>query len=60
MIRESRRDEHVTQEELARRIGSTKSYISRVENGNIDPGVGIFSQIIHALGLQLEIVKPAL
>ncbi|MGE4586297.1 MAG: helix-turn-helix domain-containing protein [Mangrovibacterium sp.] len=32
-----RKGEKVTQEELAKRIGSSKSYISRIEKGVIDP-----------------------
>lgn len=48
----------MTQAELAKRIHSTKSYISKVENGVIMPSVGAFYRIINALGLRIEIVKP--
>ncbi|MDE7103610.1 MAG: helix-turn-helix domain-containing protein, partial [Bacteroidales bacterium] len=48
----------VTQEELARRTHTTKSYISKVENGVITPSVGAFYRIINALGLRVEVVKP--
>lgn len=58
MIRDSRREARVTQAELARRLGSTKSYISRIENGMITPSVATFYRIIAALGLRIEIVKP--
>ena len=47
-----------TQTELAKRINSTKSYISKVENGIIVPSVGAFYQIINALGMRVEVVKP--
>lgn len=35
-IRDMRKEANISQEELADRIGSQKSYISRVENGKID------------------------
>jgi len=33
MLKEARRQANITQEELARRSGTKKSYISKVENG---------------------------
>jgi transcriptional regulator with XRE-family HTH domain len=58
MIHDARKSEKVTQTELANRIGVGKSYISKIENGDIEPGAGVFYRIIDALGLRLEIVKP--
>ena len=46
-----------TTSELAKRINSTKSYISRVENGDIIPSVAKFWEMITSLGMRLEIVK---
>ena len=57
-IRELRGACGYTQEELAKRIGASKSYISRIEKGLIEPGVSTFYRIIEALGLRIEIVKP--
>ena len=39
-------------------VGTNKSYISRIEKGALEPGVGLFFRIIDALGLKVEIVKP--
>lgn len=36
MIKEARKEAHLTQEDLAKKTGTKKSYISRVENGKID------------------------
>lgn len=36
MIKDARKKAHLTQEDLAKRTGTKKSYISRVENGKID------------------------
>jgi DNA-binding XRE family transcriptional regulator len=58
IIHDARKNEKVTQAELASRIGVGKSYISKIENGDIEPGVGTFYRIIDALGLRFEIVKP--
>ena len=48
----------MTQTELAQKIGTNKSYISKIENGTIEPGVGLFLRILDALGLRFDIVKP--
>ncbi|MBM6945370.1 MULTISPECIES: helix-turn-helix domain-containing protein [Bacteroides] len=60
MISEARKHEKMTQSELAERVGTNKTYISRIEKGVIEPGVGLFFRIIDALGLKIEIVKPVL
>lgn len=58
ILNDARKEVNMTQAELAKRINSTKSYISRIENGTINPSVGTFYRIMSALGLRIEIVKP--
>lgn len=58
ILHDARKEVKMTQAELARRINATKSYISRIENGSINPSVGTFYRIIAALGLRVEIVHP--
>ena len=36
MLKESRKEAKITQEQLAEKIGTKKSYISRLENGKCD------------------------
>ena len=58
LIHDTRKQEKVTQELLAKRVGTDKSYISKVERGVIEPGASMFYRIIEALGMKIEIVKP--
>ena len=37
---------------------TTKSYISRIENGVIIPSVAVFYRMVAALGMAVEIVRP--
>lgn len=59
IIEEARKNAHLTQEELAQRIGTNKSYISRVETGRTEPKVSTFYRIASALGLVVNL-SPAL
>lgn len=56
MVMEARRHEKISQSELASRVGTNKTYISRIERGIIEPGIGLFCQIANALGMKVELV----
>ena len=58
ILHSARKAAGITQSELAERINSTKSYISKLEKGHINPSAGLFFSIINALGMRVEIVKP--
>jgi DNA-binding XRE family transcriptional regulator len=58
ILHTARKAAGVTQSELAERINSTKSYISKLEKGHVNPSAGLFFSIINALGMKVEIVKP--
>ena len=55
IIEDARKRANITQEELAQRIGSNKSYISRVERGRTEPKVSTFYRIVAALGFTVEL-----
>lgn len=58
ILLDARKEAKMTQSELAKKVGTNKSYISKIENGLIEPGAGLFFRIIDALGLRVDIVKP--
>ena len=58
MLHNARKEAKLTQTALAQQIGTNKSYISRIENGSIEPGIGVFLRILNALGLKFEISRP--
>jgi len=55
LIENARKDAHLTQDELATRIVSNKSYISRIENGKTELKVSTFYRIAAALGLSVDL-----
>ena len=57
LICDARKQEKLTQSQLAQKVGTDKTYISRIEKGLIEPGISMFCRIIDALGLKIEIVK---
>jgi len=56
MIKEARKNAHLTQDDLAEKIGTKKSYISRIENGKIDIQLSTLFKIFEeGLGRKLGI-----
>ncbi|MCF0164051.1 MAG: helix-turn-helix transcriptional regulator [Bacteroidales bacterium] len=58
IIEDARKRAKVTQAELARRIGSNRSYISHVEKGVTEPKISTFYRIMNALGVTIEYLMP--
>lgn len=56
MLKQARKDANLTQEELAEKTGTKKSYISRIERGLSDIQVSTYYKLIEiGLGRQLNI-----
>ncbi|MDO4703601.1 helix-turn-helix domain-containing protein [Tannerella sp.] len=55
ILLDARKNAKLTQEELARRIGADKSYISRIERGLTVPTVSTLYRIAAAMGLTVEL-----
>ena len=45
----------ITQAELARRVGTQKSNISRLESGNYNPSLDFLSKVAESLGKSLNV-----
>ena len=57
LIKETRKKSRITQEELALKIGTKKSYISKVENGKSDIQIStLFRLFEEGLGKSLNII----
>ena len=55
LLLKARKEQHITQEELAHRIGTQKSNISRLENGSYNPSLDFLAKVAHGLGKELHI-----
>lgn len=49
-LKEERRKAGLTQEQLAQKVGTKKSYISRIENGHADIQLSTLFRIFQGLG----------
>ena len=55
MLKQARTEAHITQEQLAERTGTKKSYISRIERGQSDIQLSTFYKLIEiGLGRHLN------
>jgi predicted transcriptional regulator len=55
LVRQARRRGGISQATLGRRAGTTQTYISRVESGDVEPSLKTLTRIIHAAGQRLVI-----
>ncbi len=56
MLKDARQEAKITQEELAQKTGTKKSYISRIERGKSDIQVSTYFKLIEiGLGKELHI-----
>jgi len=56
MLKEARKEANMTQEELAKKTGTKKSYISRIERGQSDIQISTYYKLIEiGLGKNLNI-----
>jgi len=56
MLKEARKEAQITQEQLAEKVGTKKSYISRIENGKCDIQLSTLYRIFEfGLGKQINL-----
>ena len=57
MLKEARKEANLTQEQLADKVGTKKSYISRIENGKCDIQLSTLYRIFEfGLGKRINII----
>ncbi|MBF1607165.1 MAG: helix-turn-helix transcriptional regulator, partial [Prevotella sp.] len=56
LLKEQRKQQKMTQQQLADKIGKKREYISNIERGNSDMQLSTFMQIANALGLRFVLV----
>lgn len=55
LIIKTRLEQNLTQEELAQRIGTKKSNISRLESGNYNPSLDFIIKVAEAFGKKVRL-----
>lgn len=56
LLRDERKRQKLTQQQLGERIGKKREYISSLEQGRIDMQLSTFMLIANALGLRFSLV----
>lgn len=51
----ARKEQNMTQSELAKRVGTQKSNISRLESGNYNPSLDFLTKVAESLGKSLVV-----
>ncbi len=51
----ARKEQNMTQAELAKRVGTQKSNISRLESGNYNPSLDFLAKVAESLGKSLSV-----
>ena len=59
LLYDARKEAGMTQSQLAERVNTSKSYISRLEHGETVPSAALFFRIIAALGLEVLFRKQS-
>lgn len=54
-IIKARKEQNITQSELAKRVGTQKSNISRLESGNYNPSLDFLAKVAQSLGKSLSV-----
>lgn len=56
VLLDARKEANMTQEEVARKIGASKGYISRLERGLVIPTVATLYKLMAAMGLRIVFI----
>ncbi len=53
-IKQRRKELNMTQEELAEKLGITVNWLSKIENGKVDPRLSLAYRISHYLDCRID------
>lgn len=56
ILLDTRKSVSMTQEEVAKKIGASKGYVSKVERGLIVPTIATFYKMVAAMGKHIELI----
>jgi transcriptional regulator with XRE-family HTH domain len=59
LLRQARKDAHLSQSELARRLGVSQAAIAKLERRGSNPTVDTLDQVLWAAGRRLTLSAPA-
>ena len=54
-LRQGRKEQGMTQERLAEKVGTRKSNISRLESGRYNPSLDFLEKVAGGLGREIEV-----
>ncbi len=54
-LRQVRKEQGMTQERLAEKVGTRKSNISRLESGRYNPSLDFLEKVVGGLGREIEV-----
>ena len=57
VLLDARKAAGMTQQALAEKLQTSKSYISKVENGLVTPSISTFFRMLNAMGFSMELKK---
>lgn len=60
LLRDARRECGLDQAQLARRAGTSQTYVSRVERGLVSPSLRTLDRLLHAMGQRLTVATEPL
>jgi transcriptional regulator with XRE-family HTH domain len=60
LLREARLERSLDQAELARRAGTTQTYVSRIERGAVSPSLNTLRRLMNAMGVDLHLSVESL
>lgn len=52
---QARRRSGMSQQQLADKVGTTKAYISKIENGRVNPSAAVYLSLMAAVGYTMQL-----